>query len=132
MALTAEERERVRYHLGYLNVSFAGSIQFGLPRPAQTLFIVEEAMDQILAVAEDRVRRMLGILDGIECRLVEAQNYLVAESLDNITLRDGHPDRLEKEYKRWAMRLADQIGVPLYAYSQRFTGGGAGNVPVSG
>jgi hypothetical protein len=132
MALTTQERERVRYHLGYLNVGMAGSIQFGLPRPIQTLFIVEEAMDQLLAVGEDRVRRTLNVLDGVECKLIDAQKYLVAESLGDLKIRDGHPDRLEKEYRRWAMRLADQLGVPLYAYSNRFSSGGAGNVPVSG
>ena len=45
MALTAEERQQVRYHLGFVSVFPAASINFGMPRPIQTLFLVEQAMD---------------------------------------------------------------------------------------
>ena len=54
MALTPQERERVRYHLGYLNTSLAGSIQYGLPRPMQTLFVVEQAMDYVNHIIKER------------------------------------------------------------------------------
>lgn len=137
-SLSLQERERVRYHLGYLNTSFAGSIQFGLPRPIQTLFIVEDAMTLLVdEFAVERVRRMLQILDGIECRLVAAQDRLAAAKLDEITLERQQlqePDLLEKEYYRWGGRLADHLGVPFYAYSNRYKhgqpGGGFRSVPV--
>lgn len=130
--LTPSERERTRYHLGYMNVQMAGSIQFGLPRPAQTLFILEESMNQLIAEGLDRVRRMLKILDDIECRLVAAQDRLAADTLGELKLRQGEPDLLEKEYYRWGGRLADQFGVPFYGYSNRYKQGGAaaGILPV--
>jgi hypothetical protein len=137
VALDDFEKERVRYHLGYLNVSTAASLQFGLPRPIQTLFIIELAMEQLPEVALPRVRRLLKILDNTECRLENAQSRLAAASLGELKIeRQGmqEPDLLEHEYWRWASRLADQLGVPLYAYSNRFKGQGpaSGNIPVRG
>lgn len=134
MALTDEQKERVRYHLGYLSSSPAGSLQFGQPRPAQTLFLVESAMGNLMAVAEPRVLRILGVLDDIECKLVEGLEYLVASSLDSMQIREDHLDRLEREYWRWAGRLADVLGVPFYHYANRFRkegrGSKAGSIPV--
>jgi hypothetical protein len=137
-ALTPQDKERVRYHLGFLNTEFAGSIQFGLPRPVQTLFIVEDAMNLVVdEFAIDRVRRMLKILDDIECRLVASQDRLAASALGELKIeRQGpqEPDLLEREYYRWGGRLADHLGVPTYAYSNRYKngqpGGGVRNVPV--
>lgn len=120
MVLTDEEKERTRHHLGYPQVQPAASVQWGIPRPIQTAFLVESAMNNIIPAAEPRVREMLCTLDGIETKLIEAQDYLVAQKLEDITLRDGHPDLLEREYQRWAGRLADLLGVPLYAFSTKF------------
>jgi len=131
VALTPDERHRVRAHLGYLSVSPASSLYFSIPRPAQTLFLVEDAMSNLLPVAEDRVRNIINILDGVECKLVEAQDRLAATQLGDLHLRDDEPDKLEREYKRWAGRLADELGVPLYPFAIRFRGTRAGNVPVS-
>lgn len=132
MALTTAERERVRYHLGYLQVQPAAAMTFGLPRPIQTLFIVESAMERILEVAIPRVRRILDVLDKVECRLESAQARLAATQLGDLHLRDGEPDLLEREYDRWARRLADIFGVPLYPYAKRFQSSRAGNVSVVG
>jgi len=133
-SLTPQEKERTRYHLGYLNVQLAGSVQFGLPRPIQTVFILEQAMDSLILETVPRVRAMLDTLDQIECRLIAAQGRLAASSMGELKLRDNEPDLLEKEYFRWGGRLADTLGVPFYAYSNRYKGGGskAGNIPVVG
>lgn len=133
MALTEEEQQRTRYHLGYLSVSPATALNFGLPRPAQTLFLVESAMQNLMPVAEDKVRQILSVMDGIECRLVDAQSRLAAASIDNLTMRRDEPDALEAEYYRWGGRLADILGVPFYAYSNRYKKQGAkfaGSIPV--
>lgn len=135
-ALTDQDKERVRYHLGYMAPSFAASLSFGLPRPIQTMFIVEQAMVQTVepnAVA--RIRCLLDTLDGIEKQLLSVPRALGAERVGNITLRGGDPgkshgDLLEREYVRWAGRLADVLGAPLYPYSARFgRGRGAGMIP---
>lgn len=139
MALTDEEKERVRYHLGYMETSFAASLQLGIPRPVQTIFLVEQALTMVAnEYAEDRIRRVLWTLDQIEQKLQAALCVLIAEKLGDITLRgaqagETYPDLLEREYLRWAKRLADILGVPLYPYSDRFKPKvGAGNITVRG
>ena len=137
--LTDAEKERIRYHLGYMETSFAASLQFGIPRPAQTIFLLEQAMSLLVNPdAIDRVRRVLFTLDDIEEKLRSATCILVAEKLGDITLRGAdkgktYTDLLEREYVRWAKRLADILGVPLYAYSDRFKGQtGTMNISVRG
>jgi hypothetical protein len=132
MPLMDADRERIRYHLGYLAVQPAASISYGMARPIQTLFLVEIALNNLLETSIPRVLRTLGILDGVEAKLVEAQDRLAADALGDLKLRKEETDQLEGEYRRWGFRLADILGVPVYAFSSRYKGGGvrAGNVPV--
>ena len=131
MPLDAREKERVRYHLAYLAVQPAASISFGIPRPIQTMFLVEEAMNNVIDEAVDRVRRILKIMDDIEGKLVDAQDRLAASALDTLKLRENEPEMLEIEYRRWGNRLADLFGVSPYYYSTRYRGGvKAGSIPV--
>lgn len=135
MAFSDQEKERIRYHLGYLNTQPAASIQFGQPKPIQTLFLVESAMDLVINTdAEDRVRNYLNVMDSIECKMVDALDRLAAKQLDTLTLREDEIDKLEVEYYRWAGRLAGQLGVPLYPFALKFKlarGRMAGTIPVS-
>ena len=135
MALTEEERQKVRYHLGYMSVTAAVQITYGVAKPAQTLFLVELAMNNLMPVAVDKVRQIVGILDGIECRLVDAQERLAASAIEQLKMRADETDALEREYYRWGGRLADLLGVPFYAYSNRYKQGGrtvVSNVTVRG
>ncbi len=120
MAFSVQEKEQIRYHLGYLNVSAAASLQFGLPAPVQMLFIVESAMDKVLLEGENRVRTMVSRLENIECQMDEGREFLVANRLGDMEIRKEHIDQLENEYFRWANRLAGQLGVPLYLYAEKF------------
>ena len=139
-AFTESEKERIRYHMGYLASSSAASIQFGLPRPLQTLFILEDAISLITNPhAQDRVRNILSCLDQIEGKLKSAQCTLMAEKLGQLVLHPGRDkglfatDLLEREYVRWVNRLADILGAPKYVYSERFRRRGPGSVlAVSG
>jgi len=132
--LNDAEKERTRYHLGYMETSFAASMQLGIPRPVQTVFLLEAAMGLVTdANAVSRIRGVLDQLDKIEEQLKNATCSLVAEQLGDLKLRSSFPDLLEKEYGRWARRLADILGVPLYAFSTRFSGSGGGrSITVSG
>ena len=135
MALTDDEKARAKYHLGYLGAAPAASITFGMARPIQTLFLVDSALNNLLPAFDDKVRQILGVMDGVECRLVEAQDRLAAKQIDSLTLRDDEPTQLEAEYRRWGYRLADLLGVPVYAYSTKYRQAGkttAGNVSVVG
>ena len=133
MSFSDQEKERIRYHLGYPEVQPAASIQLGIPRPIQTAFLVESAMNLVIPAAEARIRKMLQILENLECQLQKVVPALQAEQLGNLKPRENAPDLIEKEYVRWAKRLADVLGVPLYAYSDRFKNVGAGyagSIPV--
>jgi hypothetical protein len=120
MPLDDTERERVRYHMGYLSVQPAASIQFGLPAPIQTLFLVELAMTNLLEDGVDRVRQLLQTLDMIEARMRDGVKFLVAESIDNMKIRRDHLDALEDEHTRWAERLSEELGAPLYPGAAKF------------
>jgi hypothetical protein len=121
--LQEEEKARIRHHLGYLNVQPAASIQLGFPAASQPLFLVESAMNKIPETAVGIIRKTVSILDNIEDRLVDALDRLQAEKLSDVTLRADEHDALEREYVRWAKRLADDLGAPLNAYSERFRHG---------
>lgn len=134
MSLSPLDRDRVKFHLGYVSTSSAASLQFGLAVPMQTLFLVEEAMNQVPAIAVPRVQMILGILDNlIFGKLVEAQDFLVAARMGDMTLRDAkrgetHPDLLRRELVFYANLLCDTLGVPFYPFAARFrNGAGAGN-----
>lgn len=144
-SLTDQDKERVRYHLGYMETSFGGdqaaaSLQFGIPRPAQTMFLVENAIQNLLTntFAVRRVQKVLAVMDSIEAQLEAATCQLAAEQVGELKLRgakcgETYPDLLEREYVRWGYRLADILGVPVYAYSTRYRKaacGGVRNIPV--
>jgi hypothetical protein len=122
--LSDAEKNRVRHHTGYLLTSPAASIQLGVPRASQAMFLVEQAMNLIMDDAVGIIRAHISRLDRIEEQMDEARERLVAKEVGDIVLRDDEPDLLEKEYRRWAVRLADDLGIPLNAYSERFRSGG--------
>ena len=119
----------------------AASLQLGIPKPLQTVFLLESAIQTLLVNphAVDRVRRTLDTLDTLEEQIRNAACTLVADKLGDLQL---HPlrnkgklftDSLEDEYRRWAYRLSDILGVPIYPYSTRLRQRGPGrNVPVVG
>jgi hypothetical protein len=133
--LSLQERAKVRHHLGYPNVSAMASIQLGVPKPLQTMFLVESAMDKVLEEYIPTIRERIATLDSIECQLIDGQKYLAVNRMGELEIRKEHLAMLESEYKRWAFRLAEDLGVPVYPFATRFKGsgpGGAGNISVRG
>lgn len=140
--LTEGEKERIRYHLGYMETSFGGnqaaaSLSFGIPRPLQTMFLVEDAIQNLLTnlFAVERVRSVLQTMDNFELQLAAAVCMLAAESLGELKLRGSKPgetitDLIEREYVRWGWRLADILGCPPYPYSKRYQRGMYGGPTV--
>lgn len=131
--LTEEEKARVRFHLGYPGVTALGSFQLGIPRPIQTQFLLESAMNVLMPFAEQQVRQILGVMDGIQQKLVGVQDTLVAEKLEELSLRENVGPLLEEEYRRWGEMLADQLGVAPYPLSTKYKRrafGGMGNAKV--
>lgn len=128
---TLEEKGRIRYHLGYSTIQPVATIVSGVQGSSQTQFIVEAAMDRVPASQMTLVRRLVSVLDGLEMKLIDAQDRLAASVVDEITMNPDEPDKLEGEYTRWAMRLSDLLAAPLNPYSSRFNGGKARlSVPV--
>ncbi len=117
-----EEKNKILYHLGYLIGTLSGSVALGFPRASQPMFLVMQAFNYIPSSGIGIIRRQIAVLDLIEDRLIESQERLAASKLGDITLNEGEPDKLEKEYCRWAKRMADTLGVPLNIYSERFRG----------
>jgi hypothetical protein len=65
--------------------------------------------------------------------MIAAQGRLAVKKVEEIEMRPDEPDALEEEYTRWAQRMVDIFGVPLYPLSPRFANAGgvkAGSIPV--
>lgn len=132
IALSESEKERVRYHLGYLNVEPPGSITLGFPSASQALYLVEIALERLIPSTVERVLKIVDHLDCIEMQMMEANKRLKAQQLGELKLRNSNDEAteqelLEKEYHRWARRLSDNLGVPLNPFSEKFRRGGGAN-----
>ena len=127
--LTDDEKARVRFHLGFMNTSGATSYQLGIVRQEQTLFLVELAMNILLPQGETLLRECLGICDQTKAKMVMGQDYLVADRVDEVTIRSDHLEVLWKEYKRWVGELATVLGVPTYPWADRQNAVVAGSIP---
>ena len=132
MPLIDQDRERIRYALGFPSVKALAAAQFGVPRPLSTNYLLETAMNQILENAVGRVRDILAQLDTIEQQMKDATGYMVADQLEELKLRADYPQLLENEYNRWAGRLADIFGVPYYGFSMRFQAGAGQSTASAG
>jgi hypothetical protein len=118
-----QEKGRIRFHLGYSAVQPVSNIQLGIQGSTQTQFLVEAAMDRVPESQAPQVRRLVSVLDGIEEKMISAQDRLAASVVDEITMNPDEPDKLEGEYTRWALRLADLLAVPTNPASRRFNAG---------
>jgi len=131
--LTNDEKSRVRRHLGFPETNSTSAYAFGIPITLQGVFLVDNAMEVLNESGAARVRELLAILDGLEGKILKAVCTLQVESVGDIKMRGAQQgmtstDLIEREYRRWASRLADCLGVPFYPYSNRF--GGGANIPV--
>lgn len=136
--LTDQDIGRARYHLGYMDVVIASSFAFAIPQATQVQFMFENAIRRVQVGAEPRVIQLLDMLDEIECGLFQASKDLFAKRVEGLEPNLDQPTDIEREYVRWACRLADIIGITPYPYSERFkvlsqggiSGGRAGIISV--
>jgi hypothetical protein len=125
-----EERARVRYHLGYPSVQSNSNIGLGFVAFTQALFLVEKGLDNCLDEAVPIVRDHVQQLDNINSQLADARKRMRASALGDIKLREDEPRALRQEYGYWAKSMADVLGVPINAYSEKFSAG-MGLSPIS-
>lgn len=123
MPLTDLEKNDCRRFLGYPLVNAGAAVAFGIPKPVQTAFLLEQAMNQLMEIAVPTVQEILGNLRDCETKMAQSRDYLVASELEELKLRDNLPQLYEEEFNRWAKRLADVFGVPLYPFSERWKAG---------
>jgi hypothetical protein len=136
MALTEQEKARIRYHLGYPGTTDAASMTMGAPSSRQTSFLLESAMDRVLSSTEPTVRDLLAECEKCEKQLRDARPQLQVKSVGRTQLREADPgktvtDLMEAEHTRWSKRLGDTLGVPVYPWAARHQGGrgSIGSVP---
>lgn len=133
-SLSAQEKVKVRHHLGYLNVQEAQTFVLGTPASVETQFIIEGAMDRVLADAVIEVRRHIQILDSIEEQKVQNLELLQVKKLGEIEVNSTGDDReqkqLIKEYDRWVDSLANLFGVVRNPYDKRKGAMGTGGINV--
>ena len=128
--LSLAERARCRWHLGYPSLQAFASIQLGMIAVSQPLFLVERSMDNLLDEAIPIFREHIMRLDEINLQLDEARTRFKAAKVDEITLQADETFMLRREYKMWATSLADLLGCPINAYSEKFNSG-FGGAPVN-
>lgn len=133
MAISDADKERARYHLGYMTVTVASSFAFGIPQVTEVQWMFESAITRVRVESESRITSILDKLDQIECTLFNASSELFAKRAGDLEPNLEQPDMVEREYARWATRLADMLGVMPYPFSARFqalTAARAGNISV--
>lgn len=126
MALSLEERVRVRHHLGYPQLGTIPMLSLGVPSAGQPAWLLEMAMDRLLPEAEPLARRVLGQCDSIEKQMCEARGRLpVVRVIGSIDLNQNELEKLTDEYVRWTDKLADVFTAmkqPFSLYHQKLDG----------
>lgn len=125
-ALNAQEKVKIRHHLGYLNVLESQTFVLGTPAAVETQFIIEGAMNKVLPEAVSEVRRHLQFLDTIEERMMDLDLIQVTEIGElkiNSTGKDRHDNALLRKYKWWGQSLANLLGVYPNPFDKRSSGG---------
>lgn len=131
---TSEEVFRLLYHCGYTAATIQSSLSFGQPLPRETMFLIQRTIAEWSD--EDsipKIRQILEVLEKIECLKAEGLDYLVVNRVGSTEINPDNQAKLDKEYTTWANRLLDVLGVPAYAYSERFKKNGGvmvGNLRV--
>jgi len=115
MALTEEEKVKVRHHLGFLNVQSVYTFVLGSPSSVETQFAIEGAMERLIPAALPELRRHLGFLDKIEEQMICGLENIDVEQLGEMKLNVKGKDRaqmqLREVYDYWANSLANLMGI---------------------
>lgn len=125
MALSTDERQLCRKHLGYMSVKARRTFALGVPAIAPVLYVLESAMDDVLEVAEPDIRQSLAELECILKQKSDLRRTAVVRSIGGASAGgigfrpDGEAqDILDREYRWWQTFLADQLGVDPNPFSR--------------
>lgn len=132
MAISEENKNRIRRHLGYGGVQQAATFLLGTPAAVETAFMVEGSYARILPSAELMLYRMLDRLDEIETMIFESAGSIEASEVGNIKLRDDAMEKFVQRYGFFQGEVANLLQIPVNPFDQRFRGyGGGGGINVS-
>jgi hypothetical protein len=120
--LTPKQRSEIKRHLGYPLISAVETLRSGmLPSgPDDLTFALEKAFDNILPESEAIVRDLyLPQLECIEGQIADQRGDLAVLAVGATQLAGPQGmSSVYDEYRRWAQKLADLFGVPMYRHSQ--------------
>lgn len=120
MALTQEERARIRYHLGFPNVGNQTILALGVPAAGHPAFLLETTMNNVLPEAEPTLRGLIKQCDCVEAQLADARSRLKASVAGNVVLRGPEElEALEDQYDYWTDALVDVFGVNKNPFSKK-------------
>lgn len=120
MALTSEEKVRVRHHLGYPVLGMQPLLQLGVPAGGQPHHLLEMSLDRILPEAEPLVRTALERCDCVEKQMDAARDRLKVESVEGVRLRGPEElGALETEYSRAVDKLCDLLATVPNPFSRQ-------------
>lgn len=133
--LTAQDKVKIRHHLGFLNVQEAQTFVLGTPAGVETQFAIEGAMNRLLPEAVPHVRELIERCNETECQRFQSQDARVeVKQVGDIQIagKDG-VDTNVRDYNYWRQALANAFGIYANPFDKRddLTGGGP-NVPVLG
>lgn len=119
MALSSDEKVRIRQHLGFPQVHTMVTVALGIPAGGHPTFILEDTMDKLRPESEAVVREILAECDRIECQLKEARSRLAVSSVGGVDLRGPEEiTALWDLYQLWTDKLVDVFGVNKQPFSK--------------
>lgn len=126
MPLTAEEKVRIRYHMGYPLQGSVRSLFASVPFNRQTLYLLEGVMETIAEESLPQIRKILGYLDKTDEKIFCDQKNMQADQIEELRLNESYHPKLRREYTYWQGRLAQCLDVPLNMDFQPIRGVDAG------
>lgn len=127
MALSDEEKARVRRALGFVNVTEASVLAYGAPLNAPLLALVEVRMSQFLPAGEGLLREDLAAFENTRRQLATANTRLKATEITGVKTNPAELEQLKEQLRFWSRQIADQLGV-----TRQWAAWVAGNIEESG
>ena len=114
MPFTAEEKVRVRLHLGYPLQGEVQSYFASIPFSRQTLYLLEAAMARVAEESLATIRETLGFLDKIRRQIFcAAFQHMASTKLEDLTPNPEYNPQLRREYTFWQAQLSQMLCVPV-------------------
>jgi len=113
MPLTLDEKQKVKYHLGYPLLGMSAALAGGMPLSKESSFVVDSNLEKVPEIAIPFVRSHIATLDGILSRMIGGQRNLAADQLEDLRLRKDFLPSLRTEYKYWQSRLGQVLNCPI-------------------